>query len=69
MVVVKPVLAVTPQRIFTSWRGIFNIEPSLVPIFGVAMQLGMRKTDIFPLLNNDSTKFLAWPVNKFSLAV
>ena len=56
MCVAKPVRTVTRQRIFISWRRISAIKPSLIPVLGVTMKLGVRETDIFPLLNRHPTK-------------
>ena len=46
--------------------GVFIIEPSLVPVFGVTMQLSMRKFNFFPFLNGDATKFSVGTVYEFS---
>jgi len=47
MSVGEPVGMVTRQRVLVFRGGIFTVEPSLVPIFGMAVQLGMRKFDFF----------------------
>ena len=56
MCIAKMVRAVTRQRIFISWRCVFAIKPSLVPLFGVTVKLGVREADILPLLNRHSAE-------------
>ena len=69
MCVAKPVRTVTRQRIFISWRRISAIKPSLIPVLGVTMKLGVREADIFPLLNSHSTKFSIGSVCKLCTMV
>ena len=69
MCVAKPVRTVTPQRIFISWRRIFAIKPSLIPVLGVTMKLGMREADIFPLLDCHPAKLSIGSVCKFCTAI
>ena len=69
MSVAKPVRTVTRQRILISWRRVSAIKPSLIPVLGVTMKLGVREADIFPLLNLHSTKSSIGPIYKLSTAV
>ena len=69
MCIAKTVRAVTWQRIFISWRCVFAIKPSLVALFGVTVEFGMREGDFFPFLNRHSAKFSIGAVRKFSSAV
>ena len=69
MCVAKPVRTITRQRIFIGWRSISAIKPSLIPVLGVIMKLGVREADIFPLLNCHSTKFSIGTICKLRTAV
>ena len=65
----KPVSTVTQQRVLVFKGGVFTVEPSLVPLFGVTVHLGMRKFNLFSFLNGDATKFSVGSVYKFSTPV
>ena len=65
----KPVGTVTRQRVPIFRGGVFTIEPSLVPVFGVTVQLSMRKFNFFPFLNGDAAKFSVGTVYEFSTPV
>ena len=69
MCIAKTVWAVTRQRVFISLRCVFAIKPSLVPLLGVTVKLGVGEADIFPLLNCHSTQFSIGPICKLSTAV
>ena len=69
MSVGEPVGTVTRQRILVFKGGVFIVEPSLIPLFGVIVQLGMRELNFFPLLNRDATKFSVGTVYKFCAPV
>ena len=69
MCVAKPVRTVTQQRILISWRCISAIKPSLIPVLGVTMKLGVTEADIFSLLNSHSTKFSIGSVCKLCTTV
>ena len=69
MCVAKPVRTITRQRILISWRHISAIKPSLIPVLGVTMKLGVREANIFPLLNRHSTKFSVGSVCKLCTTV
>ena len=56
MCITKTVRAVTQQRVFISWRCVFAIKPSLVPLLGVIVKLGVREADILPILNRHSAE-------------
>ena len=57
------------QRVLVFKGSFFTVEPSLVPLFGVTVQLGMRKFNLFPFLNRDATKFSVGSIYKFSAPV
>ena len=65
----QPVGTVTRQRIFIFQGGVFTVEPSLIPFFGVIVQLGMRIFNLFSFLNGDATKFSVGSVYKFSAPI
>ena len=69
MFITEPMSTITRQRIFISWRRISAIKPSLIPVLGVTMKLGVREADIFPLLNSHSTKFSVGSVCKLCTTV
>ena len=69
MSVGEPVGTVARRRVLVFRGGIFTVEPSLVPIFGVTVQLGMRKFNLFSFLNGDDTKFSVGSVYKFNAPV
>ena len=65
----KPVVTIAWQRVFIFRRGIRAVEPSLVPVLRMTVQLGMRKFKFFPLLDGDATKFSVGTVYKFCAPV
>ena len=65
----EPVSMITGQRIFIFGSSVSAVEPSLVPILGVAVMFGMRKIDFFPLLNRHTAELSIGAVSKFSTAV
>ena len=65
----EPVSTVTRQTVLIFGGGVFTIEPSLVPFFGVIVQLSMRKFNLFPFLNGDAAKFSIGTVYEFSTPV
>ena len=69
MSVGKPVGMVTRQRVLAFRGSVFTVEPSLVPLFGVTVQLGMRKFNLFSFLDGDATKFSIGSIYKFSVPV
>ena len=69
MSVGKPVDTIIRQRILVFRGGVFTVEPSLIPLFGVTMQLCMRKFNLFYFLNGDATKFSIGSIYKFSAPV
>ena len=69
MAVTKTVSMVTRQRVFTSKSGIPTKKPCLIPVFRMAVMFGMRKIDLFSLLNRYSAKFSIGAVREFSSAV
>ena len=69
MCIAKTMRTVNRQRIFISWRCIFAIKSSLIPVLGVTMKLGVREADIFPFLNSHSTKFSIGSVCKLCTTV
>ena len=69
MSVAKPVRAVTRQRIFVNRRCVFTVKPSLIPVLGVTMKLGVREADILPLLNLHPTKLSVGSVCELVLVV
>ena len=60
---------VTRQRVLVFRGGIFTVEPSLVPLFGVTVQLCMREFNLFLFLNRNATKFSVGSVYKFRVPV
>ena len=48
---------------------VFTVEPCLVPLFGVTVQLAMREFNLFSFLNRDATKFSVGSIYKFSAPV
>ena len=69
MSVGKPVGPVTRQRILVFRGGVFTVEPSLIPLFGVTVQLGVRKFNLFSFLNGDPTEFSIGSIYKLSAMV
>ena len=69
MCIAKTVREVTGQRVFISWRCVFAVEPSLIPVLGVTMKLCVREADIFPLINSQSTKFSVGSICKLCTTV
>ena len=65
----KTMGTVTRQRILVFRGGIFTLEPCLIPLFGVTVQLGMRKFNLFSFLNGDPTEFSIGSVYKFGAPV
>ena len=65
----KPVGTVTRQRILVFRGGVFTVEPSLIPLFGVTVQLSMRKFNLFSFLNGDTTEFSIGSVCKLCMTV
>ena len=65
----KPVGPETRQRIFVFRGGVFTVEPSLIPLFGVTVQLGVRKFNLFSFLNGDATEFSIGSIYKFGARV
>ena len=49
--------AVNRQGVFVRWRGIHAVKPSLVPLFGVTVEFGIREGDFLPFLNRHSAQF------------
>ena len=62
----KPVGMVTQQRILIFRGSVLTVEPSLIPLFGVTVQLGISKFNLFSFLNGYATKFSIGSVYKFS---
>ena len=69
MGIAEPLRTKARQGILTSRGGVFAIEPCLIPLFGVAMQFGVRVCDLFPFLNLHTTQFRIGTVSKLSAAV
>ena len=69
MCVAKSVRTITRQRILISWRRFSAIKPSLIPVLGVTMQLGVREIDISPLLNRHPTKLSVGTVHELCATV
>ncbi len=57
------------QGILTSRGGVFAVEPCLIPLLGVTVQLGVRVCDLFPFLNRHATQLRIGAVSKLSMAV
>ena len=51
MAITEPVSTVTWQRVLISRSGVPTKEPCLIPVFRMAVMFGMRKIDLFSLLN------------------
>ena len=69
MSVGKTVITVARKRVLIFKGGVFTIEPSLVPVFRVTVQLSMRKFNFFPFLNGDAAKFSVGTVYECSMPV
>ena len=69
MSVGKPVGTIAWQRVLVFRRGILTVEPSLVPVLRVTVQLGMRELNFFLLLNRDATEFSVGTIYKFCAPV
>ena len=69
MSVGKTVITVAWKRVLIFRRGIYAVEPSLVPFLRVTVQFGMREFNFFPLLNRDTTKFSVGTIYKFCTPV
>ena len=69
MSVGKPVVMIAWQRVLIFRRGILAVEPSLVPVLRMTVQLGMREFNFFLLLNRDATKFSVGSVCKLCTTV
>ena len=69
MCIAEPLQTKAGQGILTSRGGVFAIEPGLIPLFGVAVQLGVRVFDLFPFLNRHTAQFRIGTIRKLSTAV
>ena len=69
MSVGKPVLTVAWERVLIFRRGIYAVEPSLVPFLRVTVQFAMREFDFFLLLYRDTTKFSVGTIYKLCTPV
>ena len=69
MSVGKPVIMVAWKRVLIFRRGIYAVEPSLVPFLRVTVQFDMREFNFLPLLNRNTTKFSVGTIYKLCAPV
>ena len=69
MCVAKAFRAVTRQGVFIRWRCIDAIKPSLVPLFGVTVEFGMREGDFLPFLNRHPAQFRIGSIRELCVMV
>ena len=69
MGIAEPLRTKARQGILTSRGGVFAVEPCLIPLLGVTMQLGVRVCDLFPFLNRHATQLRIRAISKLSTAV
>ena len=69
MSVGKPVITIAWKRVLIFRRGIYAVEPSLVPFLRVTVQFGMREFNFLPVLNRDTTNLNVRTVYKFCTPV
>ena len=65
----KPVITIAWKRVLIFRRGIYAVEPSLVPFLRVTVQFGMREFNFFPFLNRDTTKLSVGTIYKLCTSV
>ena len=69
MCIAEMMRTVTRQRIFISWRCIFAVEPSLIPVFGMTQQDNKGEDDAPSVLNRDAPKFQTKAIGALVLPV
>ena len=68
MGIAEPLRMKPRQGILTSRGGVFAVEPCLIPLLGVIVQLGVRVCDLFPFLNRHATQLRIRAISKLSTA-